>query len=199
MHMPGFPMRAHTCSQHVLRTHATIVCAHTPRLGTPCPQILLNLRRGNSGELSLLSCALSLAGNLARVFTTLVLVRDPIILASASTQVSRGSPAWRQHQGLASGWQRPPAARQLAIACVPALLPRRATCARAATCLWLPQATVTVRLQQAVAPGMCRPTIDAVLIDAVLLAAPPGAPPCLLPNACSHAGYPERHPHMADN
>lgn len=51
------------------------------------PQILLNVRRGNSGELSLLTCALSLAGNLARVFTTATLVKDPIILASAATQV----------------------------------------------------------------------------------------------------------------
>lgn len=55
----------------------------------PLRQILLNLRRGDSGELSLLSCALSLAGNLARVFTTLTLVGDPIILGSAATQVRR--------------------------------------------------------------------------------------------------------------
>ena len=52
----------------------------------PHPQILLNVKRGNSGELSLLTCALSLAGNLARVFTTMAL-EDPIILGSAATQV----------------------------------------------------------------------------------------------------------------
>ena len=56
-------------------------------LGGRLPQILLNLRRGDSGELSLISCGLSLAGNLARMFTTLTLVGDPIILAAATTQV----------------------------------------------------------------------------------------------------------------
>ncbi|EFN55940.1 hypothetical protein CHLNCDRAFT_145227 [Chlorella variabilis] len=55
-------------------------------LGGRLPQILLNVRRGDSGELSLISCGLSLAGNLARIFTTAILVRDPIILGSATTQ-----------------------------------------------------------------------------------------------------------------
>ncbi|PSC70826.1 Mannose-P-dolichol utilization defect 1 [Micractinium conductrix] len=55
-------------------------------VGGRLPQILLNVKRGNSGELSLLTCALSLAGNLARVFTTMALVKDPIILGSAATQ-----------------------------------------------------------------------------------------------------------------
>ncbi|KAI3437898.1 hypothetical protein D9Q98_000343 [Chlorella vulgaris] len=65
-------------------------------VGGRVPQILLNLRRGDSGELSLLSCALSLVGNLARVFTTAVLVRDPIILASAGTQaVLNGILTWQ--------------------------------------------------------------------------------------------------------
>jgi len=56
-------------------------------LGGRIPQIVLNIRRGNSGELSIISTGLSLAGNLARVFTTLVLVGDPIILASAASQL----------------------------------------------------------------------------------------------------------------
>jgi hypothetical protein len=69
-------------------------------LGGRLPQILLNLRRGGSGELSLVSCGLSLVGNLARVFTTAVLVRDPIILGSAGTQVGgwgggRRAPGWQ--------------------------------------------------------------------------------------------------------
>lgn len=44
-------------------------------LGGRLPQILLNARRGNSGELSTSTCALNLAGNLARVMTTLVLTQ----------------------------------------------------------------------------------------------------------------------------
>lgn len=56
-------------------------------LGGRMPQIALNVRRGNSGELSLLSCLLSFVGNLMRVFTTATLVGDPLLLASASTQV----------------------------------------------------------------------------------------------------------------
>ena len=56
-------------------------------LGGRMPQILLNLRRGNSGELSIFSTGLSVAGNVARIFTTLTLVGDPIILAAASSQL----------------------------------------------------------------------------------------------------------------
>lgn len=55
-------------------------------LGSRLPQIVMNIRRGNSGELSMLSTGLSLAGNLARVLTTVVLVKDAIILAGAATQ-----------------------------------------------------------------------------------------------------------------
>jgi mannose-P-dolichol utilization defect 1 len=57
-------------------------------LGGRLPQILLNLRRGNSGELSVTSTALSVAGNVARVFTTLTLVGDPIILMTALSQLA---------------------------------------------------------------------------------------------------------------
>jgi mannose-P-dolichol utilization defect 1 len=56
-------------------------------LGGRVPQIILNYRRGNSGELSGASTGLSVAGNLARVFTTLTLVGDPLILATASSQL----------------------------------------------------------------------------------------------------------------
>ncbi|KAI7842633.1 hypothetical protein COHA_003737 [Chlorella ohadii] len=59
-------------------------------LGGRLPQILLNLRRGNSGELSLGTCALSFVGNLARVFTTATLVKDPLILGSAAVQAGGG-------------------------------------------------------------------------------------------------------------
>jgi hypothetical protein len=51
------------------------------------PQILMNIRRGDSGELSMISTGLSVAGNAARVFTTLVLVKDPLILATAASQL----------------------------------------------------------------------------------------------------------------
>jgi len=56
-------------------------------LGGRLPQIILNFQRGNSGELSGVSTGLSVAGNLARVFTTLTLVGDPLILATASSQL----------------------------------------------------------------------------------------------------------------
>lgn len=56
-------------------------------LGGRVPQIILNFTRGNSGELSGVSTGLSVAGNLARVFTTLTLVGDPLILATASSQL----------------------------------------------------------------------------------------------------------------
>ena len=56
-------------------------------LGGRVPQIVMNARRGGSGELSITSTALSVAGNLARIFTTCTLVRDPLILATASSQL----------------------------------------------------------------------------------------------------------------
>lgn len=62
-------------------------CVALLALGGRLPQIVLNVRRGNSGELSIISCGLSVAGNLARVFTTLTLVGDPIILATAMSQL----------------------------------------------------------------------------------------------------------------
>lgn len=65
-------------------------CPSSPTAHTPTrPQILLNMRRGNSGELSLGTCALSFVGNLARVYTTATLVKDPLILGSAAVQARR--------------------------------------------------------------------------------------------------------------
>ena len=44
-------------------------------LGGRVPQIWMNIQRGDTGELSILTCMLNLAGNVARVFTTLVLTQ----------------------------------------------------------------------------------------------------------------------------
>lgn len=77
----------------------------------PCPQILLNYQRGGSGELSLLTCGLSLVGNLMRVFTTATLVGDPIILASVSTQAGLNAIlTWQCIDTLRRTPQEPPAA-----------------------------------------------------------------------------------------
>ncbi|GBF98507.1 hypothetical protein Rsub_11498 [Raphidocelis subcapitata] len=58
----------------------------TMALGSRLPQIVLNWRRGNAGMLSVMSCGLNVAGNAARVFTTLVLTRDPLLLGGIITQ-----------------------------------------------------------------------------------------------------------------
>ncbi|KAI8464676.1 MAG: hypothetical protein J3K34DRAFT_525994 [Monoraphidium minutum] len=58
----------------------------TMALGSRLPQIVLNWRRGDAGMLSVLSCGLNVAGNAARVFTTLVLTRDPLLLGGILTQ-----------------------------------------------------------------------------------------------------------------
>jgi len=50
-------------------------------VGARIPQIWLNLRRGGSGELSLVTYALLLAGNLARVFTSVMLTGDAMLIA----------------------------------------------------------------------------------------------------------------------
>jgi len=46
------------------------------------PQIILNHRQKHTGQLAFLSFALAFLGNLARVFTTLVKLSDPLTLAS---------------------------------------------------------------------------------------------------------------------
>jgi hypothetical protein len=55
-------------------------------LGARVPQIWLNYKRGNSGELSLITCALSCLGNLARLFTTVILTADIVLFASTFAQ-----------------------------------------------------------------------------------------------------------------
>eukprot|EP00873_Tetraselmis_striata_P003250 jgi/Tetstr1/423514/TSEL_014190.t1 len=49
--------------------------------GAIIPQILLNFKQQGTGEWSLITAVLSTAGNGLRVFTTLQLTRDPILLA----------------------------------------------------------------------------------------------------------------------
>lgn len=55
-------------------------------LGGRLPQIVLNARRGDSGQLSGATSALNLAGNAARVFTTVVLTGDFLNLVGALVQ-----------------------------------------------------------------------------------------------------------------
>ena len=55
-------------------------------LGGRLPQIVLNARRGDSGQLSGATSALNLAGNFARVFTTVVLTGDFLNLVGALVQ-----------------------------------------------------------------------------------------------------------------
>ncbi|KAF5833855.1 hypothetical protein DUNSADRAFT_9692 [Dunaliella salina] len=55
-------------------------------LGSRIPQIMLNVRRGNAGMMSLTTCLLNVAGNTTRIFTTLVLTKDMYILSACSTQ-----------------------------------------------------------------------------------------------------------------
>jgi mannose-P-dolichol utilization defect protein 1 len=55
-------------------------------LGGRLPQIVLNAKRGDSGQLSGATSALNLAGNFARVFTTVVLTGDFLNLVGALVQ-----------------------------------------------------------------------------------------------------------------
>lgn len=55
-------------------------------LGSRLPQILLNIRRGNAGMLSVTTCGLNVAGNVIRLFTTSVLTQDWSLLAGAGIQ-----------------------------------------------------------------------------------------------------------------
>lgn len=54
--------------------------------GARLPQIWLNFKRGNSGELSIITFALSTIGNLIRIYTTVVLTADLLLLASTTIQ-----------------------------------------------------------------------------------------------------------------
>jgi hypothetical protein len=55
-------------------------------LGARVPQIMLNIRRGNTGELALTSFALSTMGNLIRCYTTIILTSDALLLATTASQ-----------------------------------------------------------------------------------------------------------------
>ncbi|WPT15237.1 Mannose-P-dolichol utilization defect 1 protein-like protein [Picochlorum sp. SENEW3] len=77
---------SHGCSDAILRWLQSLVIVILAVFGR-IPQIVLNLRRGNSGELSFMSTFLSVLGNVARVFTTWALVNDGIIMATAISQL----------------------------------------------------------------------------------------------------------------
>jgi PQ loop repeat len=55
-------------------------------VGARIPQIVLNMQRGNTGELAMLSFALSTAGNLIRCYTTVILTSDLLLLATTAAQ-----------------------------------------------------------------------------------------------------------------
>lgn len=74
------------CSDAMLRWLQSLVIIILAVLGR-VPQVVLNHRRGNSGELSFGSTLLSVIGNACRVYTTLALVKDPIIMATAVSQL----------------------------------------------------------------------------------------------------------------
>lgn len=58
----------------------------TMALGSRLPQIILNMRRGNAGVLSVMTCLLNVAGNSARIFTTVVLTGDMLLMAGYLSQ-----------------------------------------------------------------------------------------------------------------
>eukprot|EP00884_Botryococcus_braunii_P012261 jgi/Botrbrau1/21035/Bobra.0144s0046.1 len=58
------------------------------KIGGRFPQIVMNWKRGDSGQLSGLMCALNLAGNLARIVTTAVLTQDLINLVASVIQAA---------------------------------------------------------------------------------------------------------------
>jgi mannose-P-dolichol utilization defect protein 1 len=58
----------------------------TMALGSRLPQIILNMRRGNAGVLSVMTCLLNVAGNTARIFTTVVLTGDMLLMAGYLSQ-----------------------------------------------------------------------------------------------------------------
>lgn len=73
------------CSMDVLRMLQASTISIVA-IGGRLPQIVLNIRRGNSGELSIATSALNLAGNMARMFTTLVLTQDTLLLIANAVQ-----------------------------------------------------------------------------------------------------------------
>lgn len=73
------------CSMNVLRMLQASTISIVA-IGGRIPQIVLNIRRGNSGELSITTSALNLAGNMARMFTTLVLTQDSLLFIANAVQ-----------------------------------------------------------------------------------------------------------------
>jgi hypothetical protein len=73
------------CPRHVL---AALQASNiiTMALGSRLPQIILNMRRGNAGVLSVTTCLLNVAGNAARIFTTIVLTGDMLMLGGFLSQ-----------------------------------------------------------------------------------------------------------------
>lgn len=55
-------------------------------LGARVPQIVLNMQRGNTGELAMTTFTLSTAGNLVRCYTTIILTSDILLLATTAAQ-----------------------------------------------------------------------------------------------------------------
>eukprot|EP00798_Chlamydomonas_sp_ICE-L_P010350 gene10350-8286_t len=72
-----------TIAYNVHQTSTVFVFA----FGNSLNQIMLNRKRGNSGVLSGATVGLNVAGNAVRVFTTLVLTKDLIILFGFSLQL----------------------------------------------------------------------------------------------------------------
>lgn len=77
-----------SCPQQLLSTMQASNIA-IMALGSRLPQIVLNMRRGNAGMLSVTTCVLNVAGNAARVFTTIVLTGDLLMLGGACSQGER--------------------------------------------------------------------------------------------------------------
>jgi hypothetical protein len=65
---------------------AQVVVGVIMSIGARVPQIWLNWKRGDTGQLSLVTYALSSVGNLIRVYTTAVLTHDIVLLASTCAQ-----------------------------------------------------------------------------------------------------------------
>jgi hypothetical protein len=65
------------------------VAASAMGSGAVIPQIVLNARRGSSGEFSAVTASLLTAGNALRAWTTLTLTHDPILLAGFGAGVRR--------------------------------------------------------------------------------------------------------------
>ncbi len=55
-------------------------------IGSRVPQIVLNMKRGDAGVLSVTTCLLNVAGNAARAFTTVVLTGDMLLLSGTLVQ-----------------------------------------------------------------------------------------------------------------